>query len=185
MEMQPAWWKKILQVILAWGVAIILSACAHIAPPVPEATATPQVFTQWAVSAEASSQFGYPDWSARRATGAPEVNACRDDARAWASARGGGLQWLLLTYSQPVYANEVVIYQTFGRGAISKVLLVSVDGTAEEIWSGADSDSPCPGVLSVAIPRTAYKVTKVRIELDESRTNFWNQIDAVALIGDR
>ncbi|HNT74259.1 MAG TPA: hypothetical protein PKH77_04470 [Anaerolineae bacterium] len=179
------WWEKNLSVTLAWGLAIILSACAHIAPQVPEVTATPQVFTQWAASAEASSQFGYPDWSARRATGAPEVNACRDDSRAWASARGGGLQWLLLTYAQPVYANEVVIHQTFGRGAISKVLLVSVDGATEEIWSGADSDSPCPGVLSVAIPRTAYKVAKVRIELDESRTNFWNQIDAVALVGER
>lgn len=162
-----------------------LSACAPDAPLLPVATATPQVLTQWAVAAEASSQFGYPDWSARRATGAPEIDTCRDDPRAWASARGGGLQWLLLTFSQPVYATQVEIYQTYGRGAISRVLLVGVDGTGTEVWAGADADAPCPGVLTIPLSRTAYRVKQVRIELDESRTNFWNEIDAVALLGER
>ena len=186
--MQPTWWKILLKSVALWFVLagiLGLNACTREGPQLPEATTTPQVFTQWAAAAEASSQFGYPDWSARRATGAPEIITCSDDPRAWASARGGGLQWLLLTFSQPVYATEVAIHQTFGRGAISKVLLVAVDGTTEEIWAGADSDSPCPGVLSISIPRTAYRVAKVRIELDESRTDFWNEIDAVALIGER
>ncbi len=186
--MQPTWWKTLLKSVTLWTVLagfLGLTACLQDIPQLPEVTATPEVFTQWATAAEASSQFGYPDWSARRATGAPEISTCSDDPRAWASARGGGLQWLLLTFSQPVYATEVAIYQTFGRGAISKVLLVAADGTTEEVWAGADSDSPCPGVLSVAIPRTASRVAKVRIELDESRTNFWNQIDAVALVGER
>lgn len=185
--MQSAWWKILLKwqpfwmAVVVWG----LSACVPDIATLPETPATPEVFTQWASAAEASSQFGYPDWSARRATGAPEIATCSDDPRAWSSARGGGLQWLLLTFAQPVYATEVTIHQTFGRGAISKVLLVAVDGTTEEIWAGADSDSPCPGVLSIAVPRTAYRVAKVRIELDESRTGFWNQIDAVALVGER
>jgi hypothetical protein len=39
--------------------------------------------------------------------------------------------------------------------------------------------------LSVSLPRTDYRVEGVRVELDESRTGFWNQIDAVELIGVR
>lgn len=160
-----------------------LSACSPIAPALFPVTPTPYVLTQWAISAEASSQFGFPDWSVRRATGAPEINQCVDDTRAWASARGGGLQWLQLTFARPVFATEINIYQTFGRGAISKVAIIAVDGTVENVWMDTDRTEPCPGVLVVPLTRTSYRVAKVRIELDESRTGFWNQIDAVALIG--
>jgi len=158
-------------------------ACGRVEQLVLEPTATPMAFSQWAIAAEASSQFGYPDWSVNRVTGAPDVGECADDARAWASSRGDGLAWLQLTYAEPVYATEVRIYQTFGRGAVSKVVLMGQDGEAEVIWEGMDVTAPCPGVLAISVPRTPYKVVRVRVELDESRTGFWNQIDAIALVG--
>ncbi|MBN1487716.1 MAG: hypothetical protein JW981_08750, partial [Anaerolineae bacterium] len=146
-------------------------------------TPTPVVFSQWATVAEASSEFGFPDWAASRATGAPEIDACVDDSRAWASARGNGVEWLELSYARPIYATQVKIYQTLGRGAVSRVLLVDREGTAQMVWEGTDNREPCPGVLEVAFPKTSYKVVGVRVELDESRTGFWNEIDAVELIG--
>jgi len=168
---------------------LILPGCRP-ATPTPEVvpqgpTPVLNAFSQWAVAAEASSQFGFPDWSVRRATGVPEINACVDDPRAWSSGRGSGLEWLQLTYSAAVYATEVRVYQTFGRGAISRVSLIGEDGTVEEVWSGTDVSAPCPGILSVPLPRTAYRVKSVRIDRDESRTGFWNQVDAVELIGVR
>ena len=118
-----------------------------------------------------------------RATGAPEVEVRADDPRAWASARGNGLAWLELTYEEPVYATEVRIYQSLGRGGIARVLLVDANGGQHLIWEGTDSAEICPGVLSVSVPRQAFRAAGVRVELDESRTGFWNQIDAVELVG--
>ena len=146
-------------------------------------TPTAAILSQWAVKATASSEYGRPDWSATRATGAPEVEACADDARAWASAHGSGLEWLALSYEVSVYATEVRIYQNFGRGAVARVKLLDESGGEHLVWEGTDAAQVCPGVLAVSFPRTDYRVSGVRVELDESRTGFWNEIDAVELIG--
>jgi hypothetical protein len=163
----------------------LFAGCERAEAVLTQATPTPAVLSQWAIAAEASSQFGFPDWSVTRATGAPEIDACTDDSRAWASARGNGVEWLRLRYAQPVYTTEVRIYQTLGRGAIFRVSLVNEDGTAQRIWEGEDTDRTCPGVLVVTVPQTAERIVGVHIDLDESRTGFWNQIDAVELIGVR
>ncbi len=144
---------------------------------------TSGALSQWAVSATASSAYGRPDWSPNRATGAPVVNACADDARAWASARGRGVEWLELSYSRPLHATEVHVHQTFGRGAISRITLIDVEGNAQVVWEGHDVAEPCPGVLVARMEPTVEKVATVRINLDESRTGTWNQIDAVELVG--
>ncbi|MBN1259703.1 MAG: hypothetical protein JXB35_03395 [Anaerolineae bacterium] len=167
-------------VILA---VFVLVACGEEVEPEAAPTPTPTVLVQWAADVQASSEYARPDWSAERVIGPPEIEACVDDPRAWASARGNGLEWLLIHFDQAVYATEVRIYQTFGRGALSRVHLIDEAGGQQLVWEGTDAVDVCPGVLSVSMPRTGYRISGVRIELDESRTGFWNQIDAVALIG--
>lgn len=51
------------------------------------------------------------------------------------------------------------------------------------VWEGTDSVEPCPGVLEVRMAITSTQVSVLRIDLDESRTGTWNQIDAVELVG--
>ncbi len=165
--------------------AVLCPACDRRVPPMSQPTPTLALLSQWATMAEASSQFGFPDWGMNRATAAPEVRACKDDSRAWASALGQGVEWLRLTYTKPVYATEVRIYQNFGRGAISRVSLIDEAGTKWLIWEGSDTTEPCPGVLVVSVPQTTVRIVGVLIDLDESRTGFWNEIDAVELIGVR
>lgn len=172
-------------VIMILMCATLCMGCERTETLLTQTTPTPNVLSQWATAAEASSQFGFPDWSVSRATGAPEINVCENDSRAWASARGNGVEWLHLTYAQPVYAMEVRVYQTLGRGAIFRVSLVDESGAAQRIWEGEDVDRTCPGVLVVAVPQTSERIIGVHIDLDESRTGFWNQIDAVELIGVR
>lgn len=171
--------------VLILLLALSLSACTSLQMPKrgPAVTPTPVVVTQWAIDAVASSQYGLPDWSARRATGVPEVKACRDDARAWASARGNGVEWLELRYAVPVYALEVRVVQSYGRGAVSRITLVDQLGTAVVVWEGEDTREPCPGALIVRFQPPDNPVATVRVDLDESRTGWWNQIDAVALVG--
>jgi hypothetical protein len=150
---------------------------------VAQESPTPDILSQWASTAVASSAFGFPDWSANRATGVPEIEFCADDPRAWASARGNGVEWLQLTYARPVHPEEVRVYQTHGRGAISRVTLFDVEGTGHIVWEGIDLTEPCPGALTIRVVDLPAAVSIVRIDLDESRTRGWNQIDAVALVG--
>ncbi len=165
--------------------AAVCVACDAEATVVVGMTPTPQTFSQWAAAAEASSQFGFPDWAVNRATGAPEIQACKDDSRAWSSALGHGVEWLRLTYTRPVYATEVRVYQSFGRGAVARVSLIDETGALQRIWEGMDTAAPCPGALVISVPQTSVRIVGVLVDLDESRTGFWNQIDAVELIGVR
>lgn len=171
----------------AWvglGLALWLTACGWVDGSfVVRTTPTPEMMSQWANEATASSAFGIPDWSPNRAIGAPEIDLCADDPRAWASARGNGVEWLQLSYPRPVDALEVRVYQTYGRGAISRVTLFDVEGTGHVVWEGVDEVEPCPGMLAVRVADLPLPVATVRIDLDESRTGGWNQIDAVELIG--
>ncbi len=160
-------------------------ACGSRATPTAQPTPTPVVVEQWASAAEASSEFSWPDWSAKQAIGEPDVTTCADDPRAWASARGNGLEWLELTYAQPVYPRELRIYQAIGRGAVARVFVRDEMGELQLVWEGSDTGDACPGVLRVPLTRTDYRVTRVRIEIDESRTGFWNLIDAVQLVGEK
>ncbi len=57
------------------------------------------------------------------------------------------------------------------------------EGMPMTVWEGADTTEPCPGVLEVRVEITSTQVSVVRIDLDESRTGTWNQIDAVELVG--
>lgn len=176
-----------LRVLLGVSAILVATSCDHVDLPFvdgePRPTATAERLAQWATAATASSHYALPDWSPNRATGAPDVQACADDARAWASARGNGVEWLQLTYAQPVRAVEVRVYQTYGRGAISRVTLLDASGTGQVVWEGVDETAPCPGLLAVSLPPTETPVSAVRIDLDESRTGSWNQIDAVELVG--
>ena len=149
----------------------------------PQTTATPDVISQWAVSATASSSYAYPDWSPNRATGAPEISTCVDDPRAWASARGNGVEWLQLSYPRAVFPRVIRVFQTQGRGAVSRIALLDANGAPLTVWEATDSDELCPGILEVRVEITSTQVSVLRIDLDESRTGTWNQIDAVELIG--
>jgi hypothetical protein len=176
-----------LKVLLGSALGVILlalSSCAMLGGEgAVRSTSTPALLSQWATKATASSYYALPDWSPSRATGVPEITICADDARAWASARGNGVEWLQLEYAQPVYATAINIHQTYGRGGVSRVILVDAAGNGEVVWEGVDALEPCPGILAVLVPPASVKVATVRIDLDESRAGMWNQIDAVELVG--
>ena len=176
---------KHLKLYLLISLLLVLVACQDSLPGEEAPMVTRESFTQWVFSASASSQYGFSDWSPQRVIGVPDVSGCVDDSRAWASGRGNGTEWLLLDFRVPVYATEVKVYQTYGRGAISRVTIYDAEENAEVVWEGEDSQGPCPGILSVPIPYKTYRISRVRVDLDESRTGYWNQIDSVELLGFR
>jgi hypothetical protein len=139
---------------------------------------------QWATRAQATSEYGEENWAASQATGAPNTPQCGDIPTAWASLSSSGQETLTLDYDTPVIARYVSIYQTYNPGAITGIELVLADGSGTLIIPGsADPGTLCPGVLTIPIDPETPPVNGVIIDLDQSITNVWNEIDAVELAG--
>ncbi len=154
------------------------------------ADASGVVVRQWAIAAEATSSYGTDAWSAAQATGAPDTPACGDYRTAWASATSTGQDTLTLHYGTPVAPTEVNIHQTYNPGAITTVELLPADPALPPlvIFRGLDDATPCPGILSIPVsvseaPPSDNVYDGVRITLDQTITQNWNEIDAVELVG--
>jgi len=147
-----------------------------------------QLLRQWGADAAASSEFADPEWSAMQATGAPDTDQCGDYQSAWASSGSDDIEWLVITYTVPVYATNLNIIQSFNPNQVSEVVLKGSDGEDMVIYSSppVQVDRPCPYELSLTFDKTPFKVNAVRITLDQSVIGLgWNEIDAVELVGER
>lgn len=155
--------------------------------PLPTARPTQSGMTearQWATGAAASSEYDFPNWSAAQATGAPNVTACGDDARAWAASGSDTREWLELTYDYPMHVTQINIYQTYNPNQVIKVELVDLTANYYEVYTGRVKTESCPYVLTIDVPQTDYLVGGVRITIDQSVLGLgWNEIDAVELVG--
>jgi hypothetical protein len=140
---------------------------------------------QWAVYAEASSEYGDVSWSAMQATGAPDTADCGDYTTAWAAENYDTAEWIELEYDTPVLPTEVNIYQTYNPNQVVEVELRDVLGDYHTIYTGMprDESDNCPFILHVAVEGADYQVVAVRITLDQSVLENWNEIDAVELVG--
>lgn len=138
------------------------------------------LISQWAVSATASTEFSSTEWSAYQTTGETNTLDCGDIATSWApSDSGSNPEWLKASYSTPVYATEVNIYETYNTGFVYRVDLIDESDANHTIWTGTDNTS-CPGVLNISFANTTYKVKSVKIY---TQINDFEEIDAVALKG--
>ncbi len=125
---------------------------------------------QWASQAQASTQYRPEDYSAKQATGAPDVASYSDNKRAWTpSAAERQKEWLELGFSKPVYATEVRVRQTFNPGAIVEVIAIEPNGQWHYLWVGQDPNRYAKDRIAwfvVRFPRTAYPVQRVKLTLD-------------------
>ncbi|MEA3396827.1 MAG: NHL repeat-containing protein [Chloroflexota bacterium] len=150
----------------------------------PEAAAEP--IRQWAVEAEASSQYGDPNWSAVQATGAPDTPECGDESTAWASWGSSSVEWINLYYETPVYITEINIVQTYNPDQVSQVDLIDMEGTFITVYTQEPEqvDDLCPYTLSILADQSDVLAQGVRITIDQSVLELgWNEIDAVEIVG--
>ena len=143
---------------------------------------------QWATTATAGSQYDKTQYSAARATGAPDVPVAGNSPEAWCPAvRNVGMDWLEVTFANPVSAVEVRARQSDASGAIAKVEAIEPDGTAHVWWEGADPYK-APAIreivwFAVRVPKTAYLVARIKLTLNLASGPGYKQIDAVQLVG--
>ncbi len=144
---------------------------------------------QWAATAKAGSEYGAPNYSAVKMTGAPNVPVAGDSVEAWChNSSAQGLEWIELTYATPVHATEVRVRQTNAPGAIVKVEAIAPDGTTHLWWEGIDPyKAPAQRDLAwfaLRLPAaTTYLVAKLKITLNLAAVPGWKEIDAVQLVG--
>jgi hypothetical protein len=141
------------------------------------------VCEQWAMRATASSEWSETDWSANQATGQPNVAGCADDARAWASLESNGVDWLELEYNESVRPTEIRVHETFAPSAIVKVEVKDGAGTYHTVYTASPGSQSCPRVLTIPVTGISAMVKVVRVSLDQRTMDYWNEIDAVKLIG--
>jgi len=142
---------------------------------------------QWAATATASSEYRTSgDYSASRATGAPDVTRYGDSLKAWASRYAdSGPEWLELTFSNAVVANAVRVRQVYNPGAINQIEVFDAAGAGTTVFSGVDTNTYATDQIAwfvAKFPPTAQPVKRVRISLDSARVKGWNEIDAVQLV---
>lgn len=142
---------------------------------------------QWGATATASSEYRTSgDYSAARATGAPDVTRYGDSLKAWASKLAdSGAEWLEVTFTNAVVANAVRVRQVFNPGAIDRIEVFDTAGMGTTVFSGSDTHVYPSGQIAwfvAKFPRTDQPVKRVRISLDSARVKGWNEIDAVQLV---
>ncbi len=159
-------------------------------PVVVEPTATPteppaaELLRQWATGATASSEYGSDDWSAQQGTGAPDTMECGDIQTAWATETSDGVDWLEVSFATAVVPTEINIRETHSPGFIARVEVKDERGLYHTVWEGIPAAvEQCPRVLSIPVSGVEVRVNAARITLDQSNEGYWNEIDAVELIG--
>jgi len=139
---------------------------------------------QWATGATASSQYGEDDYSAQQAIGAPNTMECGDIETAWASETSDGVDWLEVTFATAVVPTEINIRETNSPGFISRVEVKDEAGLYHTVWEGTPGAvEQCPRVLTVPVSGVNVRVNAVRINLDQRNGGWYNEIDAVELVG--
>ncbi|MEJ2412266.1 MAG: hypothetical protein P8Y34_04620 [Anaerolineales bacterium] len=162
--------------------------------PTPENTLAPEerfpaagVISQWALSAEASSEFADPEWAASQAQGSPDSPGCGDYQFAWASAASDSVETLVLNYEVAVFPLEINIVESFNPDQVVKVEVYNPDtgGYYTVLQKNPRPvDRPCPYLLTVPVEGIDFRTDQIRVTVDQSQLGLgWNEIDAVELVG--
>lgn len=141
---------------------------------------------QWAIGAEASSEYGVDSWSAQQATGPADTPEAGDKITAWAAASADDqVETLTLIFKQPVIPTGIEIYENYNPGAVVRVEVFDLNSDAwVVVWEGrADTAREELAVFAPELQAVDFATDQVRLTIDEPLIDGWNEIDAVKLIG--
>ena len=149
---------------------------------VPETPAAP-VPLKMSSSHTSDGQLQRRSWGPEQALGPPDTAEAGDIPTAWAprDSTGSGQEWLHLNYERAVEVSEINIRETHNPGAVSKVAAVLPDGREVVVWEGTEPQAQAPINLNVTVPQ-GVQAGSVRVYLDRTRVQGWNEIDAVELV---
>ncbi len=143
---------------------------------------------QYAITANADSERGSPDWSALQAIGEPDTLECVDAVTAWEPAVQNGQGILTVAFADLVTPVQVNVYESFNPGYVTAVEILDVYGELHAIYQAVPTPTAvCPRVLTIPLEGNVdYRANVVIIHLDQATApGGWAGIDAVQLLGTR
>ncbi|MBN8578325.1 MAG: hypothetical protein J0L66_15375 [Cytophagales bacterium] len=137
-----------------------------------------------------SSQYSTTNWAATRALGEENVYPTHDDLpNAWASLTADGQrEFLVLGFSEQQTVKKIEIFETYNPGAIDTVLLRNA---ATQKWvtvysKPAATDLPKQSrILAIHLIETTFMADAIRMAINSAAVDGWNEIDAVAITGQK
>ena len=137
-----------------------------------------------------SSQFSATTWSAAQSLGKENVYPNYGDFnKAWASLKADDKrEFLVLGLDTPQTAKTIEIYETYNPGAIDSIFVRRLDsGEWIKVYSKpvADDLPKEARVFSIFLNEATYLVDAIRIAINSPAVAGWNEIDAVAITGER
>ena len=137
-----------------------------------------------------SSQYSATTWSAAQTLGKENVYPNHGDFnKAWASLKADDKrEFLVLGLDTPQTAKTIEIYETYNPGAIDSIFVRKLDsGEWIKVYSKPFRDDlPKEArVFSIFLNEATYLVDAVRIAINSPAVAGWNEIDAVAITGER
>ncbi len=137
-----------------------------------------------------SSQYSTTNWSAAQALGKQNVFPnYGDNTKAWASLKADDYrEFLVLGLDTPQTAKTIEIYETFNPGAVDSVFVRRVDSDEWiKVYSKpAITDLPKEArVFTIFLSEATFLVDAIRIAINSPEVEGWNEIDAVAITGER
>ncbi|MCW5911278.1 MAG: hypothetical protein KIT62_09405 [Cyclobacteriaceae bacterium] len=137
-----------------------------------------------------SSQWSSGDWSAQRALGEENVYPEYGDlSGAWASFTADGQrEFLVLGFTESQTVKKIEVFETYNPGAVDSIFLRNSE---TQKWITVYAKAPrtdLPGearVFSVHLIETQYKADAIRLAINSPAVAGWNEIDAVAITGQK
>ncbi len=146
----------------------------------------PQVIRQWASNAYASTEYSSTDWSAMQATGAPDVNSCGSNPKAWSPLYKDTEEYLEVVFEIPVIPTELSIFQSNNPSQIVEIQFIDTEDDVWLLWYGDPEEvSDCPDKWTHTIDLDEpFHAQSIVIFVDQGIMN-WDgvEIDAVELVG--
>lgn len=137
-----------------------------------------------------SSQYSSTSWSANRALGKENVYPIYGDrVNAWASSTADEKrEHLVLAFDTLQTVRTVEVYETWYPGAIDSLFIRNAETKKwVKIYSKPPvTDLPAEArIFTIYIKETTFLADAIRIAINSPAVEGWNEIDAVAISGQR
>lgn len=137
-----------------------------------------------------SSQYSSGGWSANRALGEENIYPLYGDfSGAWASfTTDSQREFLILGFEESQTVKKIEIFETFNPGAIDTIFLRN---SATQKWVTVYAHKALPDlpatarIFSIHLIETRYKADAIRLAINSPAVAGWNEIDAVAITGQK
>jgi hypothetical protein len=137
-----------------------------------------------------SSQYSSGSWSANRALGEANVYPVYgDNTGAWASITPDDQrEFLVLGFEESQTVKKIEIFETYNPGAIDSIFLRNSE---TQTWITVYAKAPqtdlpeAARIFSVHLIETIFKADAIRLAINSPAVAGWNEIDAVAITGQK